>query len=659
MNATLTKHDAPTLERLAEALRPRKRVRPSEWMAKHFEVTRGMGVERPGLFDFGFYPWLETYVDLLYDHPEKCGVVNPKPAQSGQTLATLGVLASRCATRDGRTLYIIGRQESANKIIAERWDVMERIIPPLRVRFQRGREESPRNVLAERNYDGGGIDFVGAKSGPGLSSTTYPDLIIDEFDQAETAFPSGLGGVLKFALGRQTAVLGEKSIWIYSHPTIEGQGIDAVWRDYSDQGRWVFDCPHGGCAKPVHPTHEQIRFMGTLIGNEPDPDTAVLECPWCGKEIADRDRRARVWTEKRGGSGRRWTDMAPEQAARRDYLGFAIDGLCNPHYPLRYFAKLLVTAMRAGEEDLQSTLNVHFGKARSRQKQLISKAVFDDVVQEGKRIGGKIAVPGGDLGVRFVTMGIDVQYAAGPMRGPNDTEKTLLFYVATVAWAANGYGYAIDLSRILGWTQLYQHMRDQAAMVGAGEGNAGEVMGVKSVGIDAGWDTTNVLDHCRETIYSPHEHRRIELVPMKYQSYLKQDNPVIMAKDDKRRHPTRPELGLIDYYWLHRHTWVDRCLQRFASKRMIILGEAPHDFRSHMMANQLRPVETRHGQEKERDEWYKPKEFSDDWMQALAYAEVVAALRCDLDSIHLTAGPSARGEDAPGLVAPMGWSVRR
>jgi hypothetical protein len=122
---------------------------------------------------------------------------------------------------------------------------------------------------------------------------------------------------------------------------------------------------------------------------------------------------------------------------------------------------------------------------------------------------------------------------------------------------------------------------------------------------------------------------------VKHEAKMSADLPMRMAPDAKREKPGRPDLGLVDYRYLHRHTWVDRVLRMVSGGTLKVCCAIPPEWRAHMTANVLRPVEQMHGQESPRLEWEKPPKYRDDWMQAKAYAIAAGVAHGDLETLHL------------------------
>lgn len=633
----LSRADLPMLEAFRKSITPRVRRRPSEWAEENVVLTSQQGADRPGPYQCGYYPWLRTFHDILHDNPAKKGVVVVKPSQVGFTLAAFNIIASWCATNDVNILYLISRKEEAQSQVAKRWDPLVKSIPVLAERFEEAKADDQRQVMLERPYRGGGIDFAGAGSASAVSSRTYPALVVDEWDQCEANFPSRFGGLMNFVLGRQPSRAVNKVLIVFSHPTLKGQGVDQVYTDFSDQSRWVWDCPH--CGETVDPAYELIHFREHDDHGKPIPETAELRCARCNSVITDDERARAVWSpkERKGGTGRLWSPMPAEDAATRDYIGFGTHRLSDPYISVVEGARKVERA--PNERERQSAMNVFWGEPYKPKAAVIDANRVEEII----RISDRIQVPGGRKGCWYLTVGTDVQ---APRENP-----TLVS--AAVAWSGLGHAFVVDLvamrgkAAYLNWLSgLTVALSDAHAVTGL------DRMGLDAVGIDDAWPADEIKDLCRTVIYSRLSSAHIELVPMRFTTgTVSRDVPFKLRDERKRTNPTRPELGTIPMYDLHRHPWVDRTARRVSEGTISVLCRPPHDFSAQMTANVLRPVEQKHSWEAPRLEWEKIKDARDDWMMALVYAEAVAAITLELDSIHELAHDDEPG-DGPGMIVP-------
>ena len=644
-----TRVDAPMFRAIAEGLRPRRWERPSVWAERHVELKRAAtGGEFEGAYRCAFYPWLRAWLDVLYDRPHKKGLITPKRSQAGITIATMVLLGSIVESSTGSVLYLIGRKSEAENQAVSRWDTIVDSAPALKARFQRAKDDKLRTLLASRPYDGGRIVFAGAGSASDASTDTYATVVVDEFDQAMANFPSRYGDLHMFVRGRFGAVSGSTRMLGFSHPTLEGVGIDAVFNQHSDLGAWAFNCPHGECDRPIAPTHECIVFRRHDAEARPILGSEVFVCPHCGKEIDDDDRRRLVWGPELGGTGRLWSPMEPKDAAQRDYIGFAINGLCTPSRPLGYFAKLLHSAKMSGDPAVeQSVLNVHFGEAMKKSRAEIRPDHVKRCVRtQARRHGEPIVVPGGPRGVRLLTVGVDVQRAAAGLTG----EEKPILYATAVAFSA-ATAFIVDMRLLSGFDEfLLEYLPNlcvriegtPARGVHASPGGGG-LLGVRGAAIDWKYKTDLVFDACRRAaiggVYSRAASWRIDVLPVGYDKPAGKGTPAV---SDPVTDPARPHLGPLKRWRLYRHGFVDRVLRRLnettegggthGGARVAVLCEPPRDFVPHWTSQVLRALRRQHDLDAEQMEWSKPKEFRDDWLQSFAYAEAIAALEYQLDT---------------------------
>ncbi|UYV13756.1 MAG: phage terminase large subunit family protein [Phycisphaera sp.] len=637
----LTREDAPILAAFRKAITPRVRRRPSEWAEANVRLSSQQGADRPGPYDCGYYPWLQAVHDVMYDHPQKKGVVIIKPSQKGITLAVFNIIACTAATEDVSILYLISRKEETQSQVAKRWDPLVKNIPELAERFEEAKADDQRQTMLERPYRGGQIDFSAAGSAAAVSSRTYGILMVDEWDQCVANFPSQFGGLFNFVLGRQPSRMVNTQLCAFSHPTLEGRGIHLLWRDFSDKGAWVFDCPH--CRRVVVPKYALIHFREHSDRGKPVPESAELRCGRCGKPITDEQRSALVWPDdhREGGTGRVWTDMKPEQAALRDYTGLALHGLCDPYVSVVSLARAVENA--PDERERQSAMNVRCGEGYAPKEAVVDASK----VREAIAVTDRIVLPAPPEGVHFVTVGTDVQ-------SPKDNPT---LYSTASAWTATGHLLAVAMERIRGWTAYFDWLANLSFAR-----SDGEVMGVKAVGIDDRYLTGQVLEACRRPIYSSATSRRIEMVALGFsptRSAVNDDMPFRLRSEEKRRNPTQPELGLVWAYDLFRHSWVDRTMSRLSDSRITVVCRPPADLEEHLTANRLRPVATKHNMDREKLEWQRVDKDIDDWAMSVTYSEAVAAIRCRLDSIHDKLRPVSAGPGGRKIMAPTLGGARR
>ncbi len=625
---------------VCRVLSPPGAGRPSEWAERTVRLTREQS-PRAGPYRCDWKPWLRALHDVRHESPEKRGLVALKRAQIGFTRAMLNVLAYECETRPGPFLFLISDARQAAHFAAEQFDPVVAASPRLAELF---RVPGRRELTTERPFSGGRIDFAGAGSVSSVTSRTYLNVAIDEYEVFMDNFPAKAAGD-GFTLAEARTQAFEAMAWVsaWSHPRREGEGIHALWSDSSDRRAWVFDCPH--CETAIRPAWSLVRFGRTLEGDTIDPASAELRCPHCGEVVTDDERARAVWGPELGGTGRFESDLEPEEAARRPYVGISIHALADPEVTVRSLAERFVRAV--SDRDRMAFANVVLGEPYRAAEAIVTEELVAERVESVDRI----ALPGGTWGARMLTVGVDVQ---APEANPT-------LYVRASAWSPTGREHVVDLVKLAGWSALTGYLRELAVPIEL-DGRESGRLGALLCSIDCGAFTGQVLDFCRVPIVSEVNSRRVQLLPLRYQPHVKSTAPAIMPAESKRIDPTRPHLGAQVRYDLHRHSWVDRTLRRFSEGRVSILCDLPRDFAGHMTANVLAPVRDVHGWGNPGHEWSLIKGRRDDWMQAGAFNEAGAALVLGLDQLHEHAAASdaaaGRVKDEKGRSTGRGFVAR-
>lgn len=424
---------------LAESIRPRPRVRPSEWVKANITLSAKQSSDRPGAFDPSYLPWTRDVLDADYLEPWRMGMVVPKAAQVGITYAMLAKLLCLCDTDPGPALYMTDTMDKANRFGVSLLRSWIRANPRLNALFsaQPG-DDTHRELLGHYEFAGGEIDCVGAGAASGIISTGRRYVFLDEFEAASKAFPAADGNLYETALARVARFRDSCKVYVFGHPLYAHEDIDQLYRIQSDQRSWSFDCPH--CGRPFAPTWDSCVRLGATASE------SFMVCPQCDRPLTDSQRQRAVWPEERGGggSGRFISQMEdPAQARRRPFIGMEVNRLCDPGVTISALAAR-VLSIRAGAAGVNgSAAGVFGGQAiqggdpramlsfRSKELGEASErsSTVVSVADVAKRVQAQetILLPGGDQGVHLLAAGVDVQ---APVGGQLTLVTTLMAFTA-------------------------------------------------------------------------------------------------------------------------------------------------------------------------------------------------------------------------------------
>lgn len=627
------REDLQTISRVADALRPRLRQRPSEWARANIRL----GVQEspnPGPYDPDFLPWLADLLDLEFDEPHKTGMIGFKGTQIGWSVMAMIGAAWAADTDGGPQLYMIGDANQARHYADTRFLPIARSAEGVREKLSTGELAGRKTMQIIPVGTDGRIDFAGAGSAADFLSRPYRRITADELQLIASNFPRQFGDPVTMLEGRTVAFRLRSWVAMFGNPTLEGDRLDVLYKTISDQREWVWDCPH--CDGTVRLAGmDQVHFEKTEDG-EPTAEGAVLRCPCCGEVITDSQRARAVWPPRLGGTGRFESDLEPEEAALKRYVGIRVHGLCHPGRPIRDVARGWLDCPTDAEK--QGFCNTVLGWSYRSASSVITINDVDELIERSKKLS---ILPGPDVrgGVRFVVCGADVQ---SPKSNPT-------FYATPLAAMSTGDIVVLDWWKISGISAMLHALGQYSLPLAGAEGAKTGVMGISCFAPDDRYATSEVLDMCRNAVYSEPTGQRVRMLPLGYAPKMT-DNELPwlqITKEHRVIDPSRPHLGPIERYDLRRHCWVDRVMTLQREGRIYFLKPPDAKIKAQLTSNVLQPKKNIHGLEPERSEWMLPKGLRDDWLQAIAYGLAALVIVHRLDSIHELEMPAAERERKP------------
>jgi len=623
--------------RFAESLRPRERVRPSEWVTKNVRLANATSA-RPGPFDVHWKPWTRYCHDAHFENPAKSGTITIKPGQVGDSEVKVNLAAYVCVHDPGPIAYITTDEPKATEFACDRFQPRVETTPQLRALFDDAGGKVRRDVMRSRPYRGGRISFLSARATNEFIGTPYKWVFGDEFQACTDAFDGDLFTAIEV---RRTTFKNVGGAYLFGHPYHEHQDIHGLWERESTRECLVFDCPHPRCSKAIFPRWRKNVKVETREDGSMDPLSAVFVCEHCGGVVTDGQRAAALVERERGGTSRFESELSEEERRARRYVGLWFTRLCDPSVTVLELAR--EWAAKVDEASRQEWMNKRMGEPYVREFKTLRLDIVQSAFGEVERapttlgIGSIPKLSGGPLGCRMFVGGVDVQR---PLEKP-------YFYVSGRAFYGNGRSVVTHLLLVQGFESLHQVLREMCVNVD------GRVMGLRAVGIDVGDNTQAVMESCRQAVYSVAPGSgRIEFVPLRYQTGAGcgPDKVAVPAPDGKCRHPLRPELPALPYYYLWRHHWVDRFIRSLTEKKITVAvphGTRPPDLEEHLMSNMLIVKRAVHGWDADREEYERGKDKRDDWLQCMALAEAAASVHLGLDQMFALAQAERPVEAVP------------
>lgn len=627
----------------ADLLRPRQRVLPSAWAEANVRLG-AQATAQAGAFKAGYLPWLHAMLDRVHQRPGCVGEIWMCPAQVAKTTCMIVKLFSEIDTLPGDVLYLLESDDKCREIAAEKISPMldDAKGGALRRQSEKAKDEGRRGTMLHVVMPQSRLVIASAGSESATTSGSYRVVVIDEFEMSADALMNRKGGdIWTSAKNRIKRWTMRGRISAFGHPRLADQGLALKFDELSDQGCWMFNCPH--CDRAVFPRWRSVRYRALRDDGKPDPASAWLACPHCGEEITDAQRKLAVWPKdgqpggRPGGSGRVESLLAPEEAARREFAGLWITALCDPNWSVAALAKDKLDAEITAERGEQpEAIADWWNKTQGEPMQAVGRSDIPDEAFASCRIDmDSPAIPSD---IEVVTVGVDL---GAPIEMPT-------LYVSAIGWGVNGTHYLLDAFNIRGvgnWA-AYHHYLAQARWRTLDD----RILGVAADCVDPNYSPAQAMDQARERVYSA-AGSAVRRMVARFDASMKADLALRMAPEAKRYKPGSEHLGQLEYHYAHRHTWVDRLLRTFIDKRLKVAlapgVELPRGWREHMSANVLMPVKDKTGWETGRVEWQRvAHNVFDDWMTSATYALIAAVVGGNLDRLHVRR--AAREADRAG-----------
>jgi phage terminase large subunit GpA-like protein len=442
------------LHALTAALRPRRRLRVSEWADAHRKLSPKASAE-PGPWRTTRTPYLREIMDALSLDSPCQRVVVMKSAQMGITEAAVnwvGYIMGHVRLSKP-TLIVVPTDQLLIRWNHQRLRPMVEGADDLRDLIAISKSRDGSNRLNLIDYPGGLLYLASAGSASNLKSDSICYVICDEADEYEWDV-GGRGDPLGLIESRQSN-FPRRKLLIFSTPTVRGASrIEGEW-ERSDQRHWQVACPHCG---------ERQSLRWEHMGWDTDATHAWYTCPANGCVIEEREKPAMLATGA-------WVATYPERPVR----GFHINALSAPLGLGYSWRELVAQWLQAQDSDerLQHFANERLGLPWEDRRTAVRA---DALVRRAEPYPLRSIQPGGLL----ITAGADTQ---------DDRIE-----VQVIAWGEGGRWWVIDYAVIHGdpgkpevWTALNDYLGRPL------EGTCGQVLRIQATAIDMGGHYTEAV----------------------------------------------------------------------------------------------------------------------------------------------------------------------
>ena len=219
----------------------------SEWTTSYRMIQPKRGSIEPAPFNFQYYPWLCEMHDSLATRN-----VGQKSAQMGYTELILNWTFYKNDVHKQSVLYVLPTDDNAGDFSASRFDPAIETSPHLLNLYTDTKNKGHKRAGIANLY------IRGSRAKNKLISIPVANIAIDELDQMVQEH-------IELIWERMSGQF-EKQSWSISTPTVEGYGINKMFR-HTTQEHNFFSCPL--CSRKIELTFDNLEICGD---NQDDMD---------------------------------------------------------------------------------------------------------------------------------------------------------------------------------------------------------------------------------------------------------------------------------------------------------------------------------------------------------------------------------------------------
>lgn len=284
------KADQLAREVLAQ-LKPPSIENLSIWIPKHIRLWDGPQVNQP----FRLWPQQREIADAIGD-PDIPRVSVQKSVRGGYTKTLIAGIGAKALNNPCDMILLVPTDDDARGFAVDEVEPCFDGSRDLKGLLTTGKLDG-RNTLTIKNFPGGSLKILSARSPRNLRRHDAKDLYVDEEDGMEITTE---GDPLLLA-ERRTLAHADRKIVRGSTPTIEG--LSTIAKAYAESDQRVFEVPCPFC-------HAFFEILWKHIAwPKGDPDKAVCICPHCETPIEERYKTEMVFAGGEQGWHRRRPDV--------------------------------------------------------------------------------------------------------------------------------------------------------------------------------------------------------------------------------------------------------------------------------------------------------------------------------------------------------------
>ncbi len=271
----------PWIYKAVQVLRPRERVKVSEWAEKYRILPDGNSI--PGPWRNSVTPYLVEIMDTLSDEDVEL-TIYVKPTQVGGTSSMENMLGSLIDQDPGPTMIVYPSDDLAERTVEAKLEPMIKKCQTLAEKYRE--HDSKKLALKFRDMT---VYLTGANSPADLASTNIRYLFLDEVDKYPGASKKEADPV-SLAMERTKTYTVNRKIFVTSTPTLKTGHIWKAKETADAEKHYFVPCPH--CGEFIELKFKQIKWPSKedVPENADRAEMAAYACQACGCVITDQDK---------------------------------------------------------------------------------------------------------------------------------------------------------------------------------------------------------------------------------------------------------------------------------------------------------------------------------------------------------------------------------
>ncbi len=297
-------------------------------------------------------PFAKDIMDAFND-PEVEEISVMGSAQWAKTTILENIIAYIIKVQPSNILIVLPTLDFARRFSKTRLEPMIDDSPELKKLVAKKKSRDSDNTILSKSFYGGTIVLVGANSPGGLRGFTAPYIFVDDIDAIEIGSTKE-GDFISRAERAAETFEGIRKFFRASTPSIEGASRIHKYYKQGTMEEWHIPCP--SCNKyqlieinQLKWDYEKDAFGHKVIGSD-KPETAVIQCKYCGYEINESERQMMILKG-------RWVAQHPE---RKRHRSFFFNRFTSPFSSLQNICKAYIES-QLEEEKMQVFTNLYLG----------------------------------------------------------------------------------------------------------------------------------------------------------------------------------------------------------------------------------------------------------------------------------------------------------